>query len=160
MQVSAPVEKTVEVDCPAAEAFRFFTAAFGRWWPLATHSCIAYSSGHRDQPATVTFATHEGGQIVEHGRNGERFEWGTVLVWDPPSRVAFTWHPGRPAASAQHVEVTFTPSPSGTRVSLTHTGWERLGDEAEAARTSYDQGWEKVFVEAFARFVANEVRAS
>jgi hypothetical protein len=49
------------------------------------------------------------------------------------------------------VEVAFLPDGDGTRVELTHTGWEALGERAEQARRSYDQGWVPVlerFVEA------------
>jgi uncharacterized protein YndB with AHSA1/START domain len=151
----APIIKSVRVECAPEEAFRFFTQAFGMWWPTATHSCIAFNSGHTDKPLAVTFDPRLDGEIVEHGRGGERHVWGRVLVWDPPARVAFTWHPGRAVDTAQRVEVVFEPSENGTRVTLTHSGWERLGAEAAAARRSYNDGWENVFVQAFASFVTD-----
>ena len=156
----APVIKTVDVACPREEAFRFFTEAFGTWWPLATHSCIAYESGHTDRPASVTFGTCPGGPIVEHGRGGEQHRWGTVLEWNPPGRVVFSWHPGRPEQTAQRVEVVFAPHAAGTRVTLTHSGWEVLGAGAEASRTSYNEGWESVLKTAFAGFVSDAVTRS
>jgi uncharacterized protein YndB with AHSA1/START domain len=108
----------------------------------------------------VTFGCAPGGLIVEHGRGGERHLWGTVLSWAPPSRLEFSWHPGRPPETAQRVEVTFEAVPEGTRVVLTHSEWQRLGSEAETVRASYEQGWEAVFVTAFARFAANRIRPS
>ena len=157
--VPLPVVKSITVGCPPDEAFRFFTAAFGAWWPRATHSCIAFASGHTDQPVAVTFDARPGGLIVEHGRGGERHVWGTVVACDPPSRVAFTWHPGRAADTAQQVAVTFTPDAAGTSVVLAHSGWERLGEKATAVRASYDQGWVSVF-DAFAGFVSSEIRST
>jgi len=55
--------------------------------------------------------------------------------------VAFTWHPGREPDTAQDVEVRFIPLGQGTRLELTHTGWERLGEDAKKARRSYPLGW-------------------
>jgi uncharacterized protein YndB with AHSA1/START domain len=61
--------------------------------------------------------------------------------WEPPTAVAFIWHPGRAAQQASHVEVTFKPAETGrTLVTLVHSGWEGYEDPA-AARADYDQGW-------------------
>ena len=66
--------------------------------------------------------------------------WGTVTRWEPPTAVAFTWHPGQPAERASHVEVTFAAADGQTLVTLEHAGWEVFADPA-AARAEYDQGW-------------------
>jgi hypothetical protein len=34
--------------------------------------------------------------------------------------------------------------PDGTRVTLIHTGWERLGDQGVARRMGYHDGWDGV----------------
>jgi uncharacterized protein YndB with AHSA1/START domain len=75
-----------------------------------------------------------------------------VLLWDPPHRLAFTWHPGRPHGPLTEVDVTFQPDDDGTQVLLRHSGWERLGDAAGSARESYDSvgGWTMV-VDSFVR---------
>jgi Activator of Hsp90 ATPase homolog 1-like protein len=54
--------------------------------------------------------------------------------------VAFTWHPGRPAERASHVEVTFAAVGAQTLVWLEHTGWDAFDDPA-AARAEYEHGW-------------------
>ncbi len=92
-----------------------------------------------------------GGKIAERTRDGKTHIWGTVLVWEAPERLVFTWHPGREESTAQQVEVRFTPSAGGSTVSLTHTGWEVLGDVAAETRDGYDSGWEFVFVQHYAR---------
>jgi uncharacterized protein YndB with AHSA1/START domain len=61
-----------------------------------------------------------------------------------------SWHPGRPLAVAQEVEVRFTPEGDGTRVDLEHRGWETLGVEAADARASYEGGWRTVLGTHFA----------
>lgn len=88
-----------------------------------------------------------GGRIVERYAGGRETTWGTVTHWDAPRRVTFTWHPGHSPETAGEVDVTFHAVAEGTRVELVHTGWERLGDKAAAARRAYNMGWP--FVLAF-----------
>ena len=47
------------------------------------------------------------------------------------------------------VDVQFEPIDTGTRVTLTHSNWEVLGDTAQAMRDGYDQGWVHVFETCF-----------
>jgi uncharacterized protein YndB with AHSA1/START domain len=147
--------KTVTVACTPDEAFRYFTADFGKWWPAATHSVVAYTSKFTDRPATVIFEPQVGGRIFERSRAGEEHIWGSVLAWQPPARVVFSFHPGRDAKEAQTVEMTFSPAPEGAKVVLTHSGWEKLGANAQQSRDSYDQGWEGVFVITYRQFLQN-----
>jgi uncharacterized protein YndB with AHSA1/START domain len=92
----------------------------------------------------VTFQGRVGGRVFETAPDGTEHLWGTVTEWDPPRRVAFTWHPGRPVDSRQEVEVTFQPAGQGSRVDLVHSGWEHLGEQAVGMRAGYDTGWDFV----------------
>ena len=151
-----PVVKTVTVACTPEEAFRYFTADFATWWPAATHSVVAYASQFKDKPATVVFEPRVSGRIFERTRAGEEHSWGSVLAWQPPAHVAFSFHPGRDDKEAQTVEVTFSAAPEGTRVVLTHSGWEKLGAKAQKARDGYNQGWETVFVSAYREYTRTQ----
>ncbi len=148
-----PVVKRVVVKCGAEDAFRYFTADFQKWWPSHTHSVIAMSSDGAKRPVSCTMDPRSGGLIVEHGEGDERYVWGTIVTWDPPRKVAFTWHPGSDANLAQTVEVTFAGVAGGTEVVLTHGGWERLAEQAAATREGYDNGWEGVFRSAYREYV-------
>jgi hypothetical protein len=130
MSTIPPIHREILVDTDPATAFEVFTERIGRWWPLASHS--VYGAG-----ATVSFAD---GQIIERSADGDAAVWGTVSRWEPPDAVAFSWHPGKPAEHASHVEVTFAALDGQTRVTLEHSGWEVFADPA-TARTEYDQGW-------------------
>lgn len=141
----APVRKEVTVRRSVDEAFEVFTREIGRWWPLH-----AFSLGQAEA-RTCAFDERVGGEIYETTSDGTRHTWGTILVWEPPARFVSTWHPGRPADTAQEIEVRFDPVEGGTRVSLEHRGWARFGDGAQDAREGYVSGWATVFVEAFAR---------
>jgi len=85
----------------------------------------------------------EGGQIVETLRDGSTTVWGTVSGWEPPWRVAFSWHPGQPVEDSTQIEVSFTAAGAVTRVTLIHSGWETRPD-GSTARQGYDSGWDVV----------------
>ena len=153
-----PVVKTVLVACTPEEAFRYFTVDFALWWPLAAQSVVAHASGFKDRPETAILEPRVNGRIFERARSGEEHVWGTVLEWQPPTRVVFTFHPGRTEKEAQTVEVTFSAAPQGTKVVLTHSGWEKLGDTAQKTRDSYHQGWDGVFVTAYGEYVQNKTQ--
>jgi uncharacterized protein YndB with AHSA1/START domain len=142
-----PVRKSVAVPATPQRAFELFTAHIQDWWPLRTHSVGT------EHAVGVAFGEGVGGAITETMADGSTSAWGTITDWEPPYRVAFTWHAGTPEAEATRVEVTFTQDePGSTVVRLVHSGWERRPDGA-SAREGYDSGWEPV-IGSFARTVA------
>ena len=136
-----PLRKTIEVEVSAADAFRIWTEELGDWWPLAT-----YSVGRGDAVA-CTLEGRAGGWIYETTRPGEQHVWGTITQWDPPRRLAHSWHPGGHAVDATTVEVTFSALGSDrTRVVLVHGGWPVSG---AAQRAAYDKGWDFVLGDCY-----------
>ena len=132
------VRRSVVVARSPEDAFRVFTEEIARWWPVETHSI-----GKDGRPAEAVIVDgREGGRFYE--RTGSATEhWGTILVWEPPARIVFSWEL-RPERPPTEVDVRFTAEGDGTRVDLEHRGFERLGDEAEEVRTAYSEGWPKV----------------
>jgi uncharacterized protein YndB with AHSA1/START domain len=143
-----PVVKQVTVSRPPEAAFRIFTQGLGSWWPFQRYSIS------QERVKTCGMELHAGGEIFEVRDDGVRLVWGTILVWEPPARLEFTWHPGREPETAQTVEVRFEAIPEGTRVRLEHRNWESLGDSAEEARLGYQAGWEHVFCQCFVEAAA------
>jgi uncharacterized protein YndB with AHSA1/START domain len=139
-----PVEKSVLVRCDPARAFAAFTTEIAQWWPMRTHSVA------QAQTRSVAIEPRVGGRIYEIAADGAEAEWGRVLSWSPPHGFSMTWHPGRPAEPHTVVALSFMAEGDGTRVRLVHRGWQALGARAEAARESYQGGWETVFVRDFA----------
>jgi Activator of Hsp90 ATPase homolog 1-like protein len=129
-----PLVKKVTVPTTPVRAFEVFTAETSAWWPLVTHSI------GQDTARRVEFGAGIGGQIVEYGEDGVLGVWGTVSEWDPPDRVAFSWHPGYDESGATLVTVTFAAVADGTEVVLTHSDWQNHPRTAEA-RAGYDTGW-------------------
>jgi uncharacterized protein YndB with AHSA1/START domain len=132
------IEKSVLVAAPIERAFRVYTEGIDTWWPRRTHAVNPADA------ETVILEGREGGRLFERSTSGEEHEWGTIVVWEPPRRLGYTWHPGRGRETAQEVEVTFTPEGDGTRVDLRHWGWEKLGERMEAVVADYDTGWDLV----------------
>ena len=60
---------------------------------------------------------------------------------------------GREAHTAQWVDIEFTPLDAGTRVTLTHGGWDALGEIAPILRREYVSGWENILGKIYADFV-------
>jgi hypothetical protein len=72
--------------------------------------------------------------------DGSECEWGVVLAYAPPARVAVSWHIDASfqynpdPAKASRVDVTFhAEGPERTRVELVHSALDRHGE-----------GWERV----------------
>lgn len=130
-----PIRSSIRVSWNPQQAFDRFVGAIGQWWPLASHSV----GGPRSRGVTMTPGV--GGEIVEQLADGREAHWGTITQWEPPHRLAFTWHPGRAATRSTRVELAFVPEGGGTRVALTHSGWEALGTQARTARRGYPIGW-------------------
>jgi uncharacterized protein YndB with AHSA1/START domain len=136
MTAIPPVIRSITVPWARDAAFRRFTQDIATWWPLSSHSI------GQDAAMTVTFEGRVGGRIYETISGGTESDWGKVTAWDPPHRVAFTWHPGQQADTAQLVEVQFAAEGAGTRVQLTHSGWEKLGArQGQRMRRAYGMGW-------------------
>jgi uncharacterized protein YndB with AHSA1/START domain len=133
--VIPPLVKEVVVGCPPEEAFAVFTAGVRRWWPLESHSVGGEES--RD----LVLDEHA---FIETLPDGTSCRWGTVLAWEPPTRVSMTWHPGREPEPHTLVDVTFEPTAEGTLVRLVHSGWENIGLRATGAVSEYREGWDIV----------------
>ena len=132
--MTEPLRVVFTVRCDQEHAFEAWAERFSAWWP-GTHSV----SG---DPAAVVLEPALGGRIFERTRSGDEIAWGEVTVWEPPRRLGYLWHMRRDRADATDVEITFLDQGDGTtRVEIAHTGWERLGAEAEAWRDRNERAW-------------------
>ena len=92
-----------------------------------------------------------GGRVCETTRAGAEHLWGTVKLWDPPRRLAHSWHPGRPPDDMRTVELTFSPAAERrTRLELVHDGWPA---SAAARRADYERGWAALLRDQYAPYV-------
>ena len=136
------ISASIDVTVPQQRAFDVFTAGFDRWWNRDHHLL----SGEMKR---AVIEEGVGGRVFEQSVDGEICEWGEVLAWDPPASFAFSWRIGTdwapPAEGAPYstVTVTFTPTDTGTRVDLVHSGLDAHGEGWRELRDSVgsDGGW-------------------
>ena len=146
MSAPEPIVVSVDLAVPPPRAFECFAPQFAAWWPVATHTLS------RSLATRVRMRAEPGGAIEECDADGPWLRWGTVEACEPGRRLRFTWHPGRATGEAQWVEVRFEPLGTGTRATLTHGGWETLGEIAPILRREYATGWQHVFGRVFAEY--------
>ena len=137
------VFKSVRVKAPIQRAWSVFVEQMETWWP-ATHHI-------GKTPFEAIFVEPRvGGRWYERNAEGQQCDWGTVLAWEPPHRVTFSWHvgPGHDQpdwvcdpdiSKASEVEIRFTDEGQGTTlVELTHSKLERHGEGAAQLRDVFD----------------------
>jgi uncharacterized protein YndB with AHSA1/START domain len=120
-----------------------FVEQMESWWPATHHIGKTPFEALFIEPRV-------GGRWYERNAEGQQCDWGTVLAWDPPHRVTFSWHvgPGHDSpdwvadmdmAKASEVEIRFTAEAlETTLVELTHSKLERHGEGAEQLRDMFD----------------------
>lgn len=136
--IGEPIRKSVRVSVPRERAFTLFVEHMEAWWPAAHHI--------GEKPfQTILVEPRAGGRWYERDAQGGECEWGTVLVWEPPSQVTFSWHLGpdwrfNPDLSrASEVALRFVEEgPAATLVELVHRGFERHGEGYEQMRATLD----------------------
>src|SRR5690606_35548361 len=124
--MNAPPGDQAKVSvCVAVEpaiAFEVFTTEIDLWWKHGPRHRT-----RRRSPGVLTFEPGVGGRLLETfaGPAGPRtLEMGRITVWDPPSRLQFTWRGVNFKGDEQtEVEVRFAPSAGGTLVTVVHRGW-------------------------------------
>ena len=149
----AVVRKSIRVEAPIDRAFSVFVEQMETWWP-ATHHI-------GNTPFQTIFVEPRiGGRWYERNVAGAECEWGTVLKWDPPNLVCFSWHvgPGHDSpdwkfdpdmSRASEVEIRFTAEGSATLVELEHSKLERHGEGYLQLRALIDGpgAWEGILAE-------------
>lgn len=150
------VRKVVTVEAPQAIAWRVFTAGMSSWWPLAQ-----FKIGGANAVAAVV-EPFAGGRWYEQGEDGSTCDWGTVLAWEPTSRLLLTWDIN---ADWKHdpelrteIEIRFiSEGENRTRVELEHRRLDRYGSRRDEMRAIFDKGgdWGKLLAR-FAGVAADE----
>jgi uncharacterized protein YndB with AHSA1/START domain len=98
------IHQIMTVPMSVEHAFKIFAEGLASWWP-------AEYTWSQDVLETIAIEPGEGGRCFERGPHNFECDWGRVLTWEPPHRLAFTWQispkrePEPNPAKASEVEV-------------------------------------------------------
>src|SRR5436190_20517858 len=131
------VRKVVSVQAPQDVAWRVFTEKMGTWWPLGE-----YKIG-KAKAVDAVIEPRVGGRWYERGDDGSTCQWGSVLSWEPITRLVLSWDI---TANWQYdpdlkteIEVRFiAEGESATRVELEHRKLDRYGARRDEMRRIFD----------------------
>lgn len=131
------IEKTIELNAPIERVWRALTdhVEFGQWFRVKL-----------DGPFVLGEASS--GRIIYPGYEHLAWEAGIVAM-ERPHLFAFTWHPyavdpdvDYSAEPPTRVEFRLEPTPAGTRLTVTESGFDALpAHRRELALRSNDGGW-------------------
>jgi uncharacterized protein YndB with AHSA1/START domain len=139
----ATVRQAIVVEAPVDRAFRVFTEQMDKIKPRE-HNMLGVDI------AETVFEPRAGGRIYDRGTDGSECEWASVLAYEPPDRVVFSWNVSpywqveTDADKRSEVEVRFiSEGPERTRVELEHRHFDRHGDGWEGLRdgVAAPDGW-------------------
>jgi uncharacterized protein YndB with AHSA1/START domain len=131
------IEKQIELKAPVSRVWRALTdhREFGEWFHVKLESPFVPGQPSR-------------GRITHPGY--EHIEWQAIVQKIEPERLfSFTWHPyaidpaqDYTAESPTLVEFRLEPTPTGTLLTLTESGFDKVPAHrrAEAFRMN-DNGW-------------------
>lgn len=145
------VQKSVRVQAPREVAWRVFTENMGTWWPLEN-----YKIGQAKAVDAVV-EPRVGGRWYERGEDGSTCDWGSVLAWEPPSRLVLSWDITAdwrydPELKTE-IELRFiSEGAHATRVELEHRRLDRYGARRDEMRRIFETegDWGRL-LEMFAR---------
>lgn len=137
------IRAEVVVQAPIDRAFRVFAEQFDKIKPRE-HNLLQVDI------AQSVFEPFAGGRVYDRGVDGTECQWARVLVYEPPSRIVFSWDISpqwqleTDLAHASEVEVRFVAEAADrTRLELEHRHLDRHGAGWEGLREGVrgDDGW-------------------
>lgn len=120
--MTSRVVVALRVRAAPERAFAVFVEEIGAWWKPNS----LFQTTPRP-PGLMAFEGGAGGRLVETLANGKQFEIGRILAWEPPHRLVFSWRQASfPPELLTEVAVSFEPVGEETRVSVEHSGFDRV----------------------------------
>lgn len=149
-----PITGAVTLAVPVERAFEVFAGSVDSWWPHQYHIGAA-------EVAEIVLEPAVGGRWYERGVDGTECDWGRVLVWEPPTRLVFTWQINGSwqfdpdPAHASEIEARFTANgPGESVVEVEHRHFDRLvGGQAIHGAINGGGGWAQL-LDGFAKTVS------
>jgi uncharacterized protein YndB with AHSA1/START domain len=145
MTITASIEEgvvtgTIEINAAPHAVFRSLndSTELGEWWGCETFR----THWNMDCRPGGTWSAYSTGENPENVH-------GQYLIANAPNLVEFTWHPSWEDFSTK-VGYQLESIPTGTRLTVTHTGFEGQAEACEKARAAWQRilGWLKTHHEA------------
>lgn len=131
------VEHTTLIAADPERVWQAWIYEINRWWTAPYYNDASRVSG-------LEFEPHLGGHFIEKwGEGGSGFLIGHIVEWLPPQRLAYTWSERTWGGIVTLVSLEFQPEDQNTRLSIVHSGFERL-PEGEKLRLGYADGHGKL----------------
>ncbi len=132
--MTSKVFLAIRVPADPARAFEAFTGEIAAWWrPDGLFRITPRGDGR------LAFEPGAGGRLYTTFDDGDEFEIGRISVWEPGSRLVFTFRMASFAPEqSTEVEVRFEPVGDETRVSIEHRAWDTI-PRKHAARHGFPE---------------------
>ena len=126
---------SIRVPVEPQRAFDAFVGEIGAWWQ--PNGLFEFTRG---RAGVLAFEPGPEGRLTEAYADGSVFEIGRITVWEPPSRLAFTWRQASfRGEQLTRVQVRFEAVGEETRVVLEHSGWDSV-PQKHVARHGFPLG--------------------
>lgn len=154
------VRSSIVVEAPIERAFSVFTEGIGSWFP-PEYNLLGVDIAER------IFEPRVGGHIYDRGVDGSECHWARVLVYEPPTRVVFSWDlsprfqvEADPEKTSEVAVQFIAETRQRTRVELEHRYLDRHGEGWEQSRgiLGGDGGWPGC-LRSFAKHLAAETNS-
>lgn len=137
MSAADAVTVAIEVDVEPTVAFDVFTRELDAWWGHGPRFRFVAPYG-----GTLTLEPGVGGRLLHVAAPDVSFVVGHVELWEPPRRLTLTWRLTNFTPEQQtRVDVRFDAAGGGTRVSVTHSGWDAIPPEHPARHGMTDRAF-------------------
>lgn len=118
------IRQSILIRAEPERVFRAYAEEIDRWWPR--QGTYRYSFAPPDRtPSQIRFEGGLGGRFYETFDDGSEYVIGEILVWEPPSRLCYSWRDPRWSISTE-VEVRFEAIDGKTRVTVLHDGFDQI----------------------------------
>jgi len=135
--------QNIEINADVDKVFSAYVEKINDWWPRQGKSNRYTWAPEGVEPKDILFEAKVGGRYYERFADGSEFVIGKITEYEPPSKLSYTWQ-GRDWPGDSLIEVRFEPSGEGTLLSLTHSGFEIFGEEADSMAEGYSMGTEEI----------------
>jgi uncharacterized protein YndB with AHSA1/START domain len=141
----ATINEKIDIVADQVTVFNIYLDRIDEWWPR--QKTYRYSFAPPETaPDRILFEPRAGGRFYERFADGTEYTIGTIIVFDPPNELTYTWKAPDWAAPST-VRVRFVASGDVTTVMVEHSD---LPDDETAS--GYAVGQAEI-LSVFAAFV-------